>query len=677
MTNRLESARLRGPFLELLAVSGLAFAQPVFDLVGKNTDLFVGRRISGWHLVAFATAVVLGPPVLVIAVEALVGLRSARARTVVHGTALATGVGLVTVATLKQVTGLGPAPLLAAAVAVAGAFLILVYRFALARSWLRVLALAPIVFFVLFLAASPVTGVVFGSERGALDVAVARPHRIVWIVFDELPESSLLDGTGAVESGLFPNFATLASTSTWYRNSTTIAPFTLAAVPGMLTSSYPKDSHAAATTSNYPDNVFRVLGGTYDVNAVESLTALCPTSICTDARHVITHRDGAPGLVRDSLDLWWKFVGPRRPPQGLDIARGLFAIDPEPWQTGQTFVDSLAATDRPRLDFLHVFLPHWPWRYSGTSAQDTTDRANPPGLANDRWSTPWSAISGRQRHLLQLQATDTLLGQIIAKLRGVGAWDDSLVVVTADHGVGFAPGDPPRGFSDADVPDLVWTPLFMKLPGQRDGRVDDRPARTVDIWPTIAEVIGVELPGRPSGRSLLGAPRRDGPVRVMAWELDAVAPAAGRFHRVDGPAGFRAVLTRRVVDRPEDPLALHRLGPFGDLIGRDVTGLVDPGPSRHRASLVDPERFAAVEPESAQAPWLHVSGALTPGTPEIPLAVVVNGRVAGLGQSQGGSGGAAPWWATLDPTSFHPGANDVRVYVIEGSPAAPRLRLAS
>ena len=169
--------------------------------------------------------------------------------------------------------------------------------------------------------------------------------------------------------------------------------------------------------------------------------------------------------------------------------RGVLSFDQNPMGTAKTFVASLAPAVTPTFDFLHVLLPHWSWRYVG-STQDDGAIGNPPGLAADRWTSAWAAASGRERHLLQVQATDTVLGLVMQRLRSIGAWDDTLFIVTADHGVGFAAREPARGLGATNAADVVWTPLFVKLPDQVAGKVDDRPARTLDVLPTIADVTG-------------------------------------------------------------------------------------------------------------------------------------------------------------------------------------------
>src|SRR4029079_18368083 len=106
---------------------------------------------------------------------------------------------------------------------VAGGMLVL--RLDVIRQFLRVLAFAPAVFAMLFLVSSPVSEVVFSSSANAAEVGgISRPKRVLFIVFDEFPQESLLDGTGHIDAELYPHFAEFVKGATWYRNETTVAP---------------------------------------------------------------------------------------------------------------------------------------------------------------------------------------------------------------------------------------------------------------------------------------------------------------------------------------------------------------------------------------------------------------------------------------------------------------------
>ena len=95
------------------------------------------------------------------------------------------------------------------------------------------------------------------------------------------------------------------------------------------------------------------------------------------------------------------------------------------------------------------------------------------------------------------------------RLRRIGVFDRALVVVAADHGIAFVPGVERREVQPTTVDQLAGVPLFVKAPGQRRGEVDERPALTVDVLPTIAEMLGVELPFDVDGEALTGPPPAD------------------------------------------------------------------------------------------------------------------------------------------------------------------------
>ena len=114
----------------------------------------------------------------------------------------------------------------------------------------------------------------------------------------------------------------------------------------------------------------------------------------------------------------------------------------------------------------------------------------------------------RLRHTLQLQYADRALGAVLDRLRELGTYDESLIVVTADHGVAFTQDSAMRGVSDDNYEEILWTPLLVKAPGQERAEVDDVPVQTIDILPTLAAMLGVDLPdevdGVPAGERVAG-----------------------------------------------------------------------------------------------------------------------------------------------------------------------------
>ncbi len=82
--------------------------------------------------------------------------------------------------------------------------------------------------------------------------------------------------------------------------------------------------------------------------------------------------------------------------------------------------------------------------------------------------------------------------------------DDTVVVVTADHGESFA-----HGYGAHTGPglydEIVRVPLIIKLPGETTGQRSDLLADQVDIAPTLAQIAGLTPPASWEGHSLLGA----------------------------------------------------------------------------------------------------------------------------------------------------------------------------
>ena len=112
-------------------------------------------------------------------------------------------------------------------------------------------------------------------------------------------------------------------------------------------------------------------------------------------------------------------------------------------------------------------------------------------------------FQGYQRHLLQLEFTDRLLGRIIRRLKANDMWDRSLFVITADHGVSFRVGGQRRRISRANAMDIAPVPLFIKAPGQTKGREIQTHLQTIDILPTVLDMLDISSPWKMDGHSAL------------------------------------------------------------------------------------------------------------------------------------------------------------------------------
>src|SRR3954471_3906894 len=95
-----------------------------------------------------------------------------------------------------------------------------------------------------------------GTEEQAHS-AEGRPP-VVFVVFDEFPADDLLRPDGSIDAQRFPNFAKLASMSTWFPNATTVFDSTFAAVPAIRDARLPRP-HTASDVRSHKPSIFHVM----------------------------------------------------------------------------------------------------------------------------------------------------------------------------------------------------------------------------------------------------------------------------------------------------------------------------------------------------------------------------------------------------------------------------------
>jgi Sulfatase len=670
--------------VELFTLTWFVVARPLLSILGNNTWLLLAWQTSPADLAVLVGALLFGPLIVVWLPTAATRLAGSHTRRVVHALAGATLVGVGVLEDVKRIEW--PTALvvvISASVGVAAG--VAIWKTTVAHRALRVgAAFGPALFTLLFLITTPALSVVNPAHVELEQTTIGTPSRVVLLVLDEFPLTSLLDGTGEVDADLYPNFARLANDATWYRNTTTVAAHTDQAVPAVLSGRLPTSASTIPVVSEYPRNLFSLLGGRYAVNARESVTGLCPTSVCRNPRLAT---DVEPGLVGAASDLRDLFADVVSPTASLDFGfNGLHSADPAALDTANRFLAKVKPTgSRPRLDFAHILLPHFPWHYLRSGQDYTPSPPHTIGLEGQHWINEWAAGEARHRHLLQTQATDTYVGTVLDRLIALGEYDDTMFVVTADHGAAFTTEHPFRGIASGSEPDIAWIPLFVKYPGGSGaGEVDDRPALSVDVLPTIVDVLDIDVDWPFDGRSLRGEPRTDDRRPILEWERNELEPDSGKFVMIDGERHFAAVLERRASPGPaSDAFRLQRVDAWGVLIGEPVDGFEVESLTRDgaidttrtiEARIDGPKRFANLSPLAPRIPWLDFHATMPKGTQGKRLVVVVNGTIAAALPIIGAPLEGDPQvWGTLPISLFEFGANDVSLYLAAGTPDAITL----
>jgi hypothetical protein len=643
--------------LHLGGLWALAFAQPLLQLLGRNAEFFVARGSTAGDILLLAFVYTLVPPLVL----ALIAWGLGRLRPALGWGALLGFVGLIMAAfVLPPVGDLlgGSAVAVPVALALGAGAAYLYARVSGVRSFATLIAVAPAVVLVLFLLVSPVRGLLFPSDAGG---AVAGPSQsstpIVHVVLDELPLSTLVGTDDRIDAKRFPNFARLARESTWYRNATTVDDLTAAAVPAQLTGSRAPPG-ALPTTSDYPRSLFTLFERSHQLTVVEPITALCPERLCGSTRpgmwdrltslesdlEVVVKQQLYPADLRKDLPaidrVWEGFEqddlgGDEAFTSGANLKRDVLARlhrdnATAGWEKAMAALRERGA--RPPLVFLHSTLPHGPWRFLPDGKQYPSPGNGYLGLAPEGWTGPqWQVDQGFQRHILQVQYVDRLLGRLLDVVP-----DDAVLVVTADHGSAFVSGLPKRPIEPGIAGAIAPVPFFVKLPGQTEGRVDERAVRTMDVLPTLAKAAGVTLPWRAQGR-----PADERPVDPDAGidvSHQGVFVLTERLGEIEAKRRERDAVEERLLRD-----GIYGIGPRPDLIGREVK----PG-----------TRTITVDPESPVLPSF-ITGRARPDT---VVAVAVGGRIAQTTRTYGNR-----YAALVPPSALRPGENTIATYEVEPS----------
>jgi Sulfatase len=638
---RMKAPPLRLAALHLLVLSSFAIAQPLFDLLGRNGEFFAARDSTSWDVVLFAFGLLLVPPAVLLGVEAIT---PRRARGVLQALFVAGLVGLIVLAGIRHGGGAGWV-VVASATLIGLGVAALYAAVPAARLVVTVLAPAPVLFLGLFLLHSDAARLTLSGTVKAFAADVRPSAPAVVIVFDELPTNSLLDVHGRIDPVRFPHFAALARSSTWFANESVVSEGTLQGVPALLTGRLPRPGELPLYY-DHPQNLFTLLGRNAELHVAETETHLCPPKLCHNSHGSLGGDLGS--LYADAGVVYLHQLLPD------DLAHGIPSISngwQDFWRNGggrsdperrfEQFLPTIRPTRRPSLWYLHLLFPHSPWRFL-PSGQRYAIRQAPGWSSAEVWTDNQAAVDQYwQRHLLQLGFADRVLGRLVARLRATGLYERSLVVVTADEGLSFRAGEKRRPASNANLQDIAYVPLFVKLPHQRRGRTIRRPTRSVDVLPTIAAALGLRIPWHVDGQDALSPHFRE-PEVTLAKDRGKrfVIPTATLQERRE--LALRRQL--RLFGSDEPVTSLYGVGRFGSLLGRRVRDLELPAPAK--TSLDPLDRTGAVVQVSG-----NVDGAAG------AVAVAARGHVVAVVPAERGR-----FWALVPRTNL--GRGDPAIYVL-------------
>ncbi|MBT4139295.1 MAG: sulfatase, partial [Candidatus Latescibacteria bacterium] len=216
---------------------------------------------------------------------------------------------------------------------------------------------------------------------------------------------------------------------------------------------------------------------------------------------------------------------------------------------------------------------------------------------------------------------ETLFKPLVAKLKALGLYNNTLVIVTADHGEellehGFI-GHPSTSFKGSAYDELLHIPLMMSYPNglPKNTRIGQQ-VQNVDILPTVLDLLKLPIPETLQGRSL---------VPLILGESDVELPA---FTETT-PGGYQAtpqmMKTRIRAMRTSDWKLIHTHGPGVDRY--ELYNLKDDPKEYHNVvddfpDVADPMRVALHQWVLATQPTASLVAAQTGTVPSEQISVL-------------------------------------------------------
>jgi choline-sulfatase len=214
---------------------------------------------------------------------------------------------------------------------------------------------------------------------------------------------------------------------------------------------------------------------------------------------------------------------------------------------------------------------------------------------------------------------DFLLKALFDDLKQAGLWDETMIMVTADHGEELYDHNAYFYHNPSLYDSAVKIPLLIKFPHQRAQRVIEENVSLIDIFPTFLDYFcGPPAPGRFSGISLLELlrgrrePFRDRILMVETEDSRVVAAIRGHYKLIYNPQGLLPhnrlglpfpIETLEFYDLQSDPGEKHNLAGSGHaalrpllvaadaFLGADQGRKIEPG--RGKVEITDAQKKEA------------------------------------------------------------------------------------
>jgi arylsulfatase A-like enzyme len=154
---------------------------------------------------------------------------------------------------------------------------------------------------------------------------------------------------------------------------------------------------------------------------------------------------------------------------------------------------------------------------------------------------------------------DAQIGLVLDELKRLDLEDDTIVILWGDHGWNL--GDHKLWCKHVTFETALKTPLIIKVPGKTNGQKTEAITEYIDIYPSLAELAGLDIPNTVDGKSFV--PILNGEKPQKNWAVskfkDAVTLIKGDLFYTEWTDDKGVAYARMLFDHKADPLELENL----------------------------------------------------------------------------------------------------------------------
>jgi arylsulfatase A-like enzyme len=288
-------------------------------------------------------------------------------------------------------------------------------------------------------------------------------------------------GCYGADFGATPNIDEFAETALLFRSAVASAPYTISSISTLFSGVSPESHGVVEIVSAYPEGLQNMA------------RAFRQKGYFTSALSGVRFIDRKFGITRDCDVV-----------VGLRSEENIEADYSEmEFERAEGVVEEAAGSGKPVFIYAHFLPPHWPYRPPAPFNQRfiTDPDVGNWELTHDFYRVEADFANGlvsfdhphvqslRKLYLNNFAYADSVVQRFLALLKENGLYEDSLIIITADHGEAFGEHGRP-GHNSTVYEEMIRVPLLVRLPDGRSGEVDT-PVGLIDVFPTLNDLLGL------------------------------------------------------------------------------------------------------------------------------------------------------------------------------------------